>query len=66
MTGSPRSQATPGSPVTSSVSSTTTAAAAATAATTPLTASQHNKGIVHKMCVCVCARARARICVYIL
>ena len=42
--GSPHSQATPGSPVSSSVSST---------AATPLTASQHNKGIVHT-CVCVC------------
>ena len=40
VTGSPHSQATPGSPVTSSVSSTT-------AATTPPSASQHNKGTVH-------------------
>ena len=45
MTGSPHSQATPGSPVTSSVSSTTATA------TLP-TASQQNKGTVH-VCVCV-------------
>ena len=42
--GSSHSQATPGSPLTSSVSSTTTASAAAA---TPLTSSQHNKGIIH-------------------
>ena len=40
VTGSPHSQATPGSPVTSSVSSTA-------AATTTLSASQHNKGTVN-------------------
>ena len=45
VTGSPHSQATPGSPVTSSVSSTTAAA------TLP-NASQQNKGTVH-VCVCV-------------
>ena len=51
VTGSPHSQATPGSPVTSSVSSTT---AATTTATTPLSASQHNKGTWLYIGVCVC------------
>ena len=61
MTGSPHSQATPGSPVTSSVSTTTAATTATTAAVaTPLTASQHNKGTVTYLCMSVYLQ-----CVYI-